>query len=41
MKPAPTAADTTIVQSIEYNEARAISAALVGSLDRSLTDNDL
>src|SRR5215471_9024779 len=41
MKPAPSAADTTIVQSMEYNEARAISAALVADLDRSLTDNDL
>src|SRR5215470_5152662 len=41
MKPAPSAADTTIVQSVEYNEARAISAALVADLDRSLTDNDL
>jgi hypothetical protein len=42
MKPAPSAAaDTTIVQSIEYNEARAISSALVADLDRSLIDNDL
>ena len=41
MKPAPNAVDTTIVQSVEYNEARAISAALVAELDRSLTDNDL
>jgi putative nucleotidyltransferase with HDIG domain len=41
MKPAPSAADTTIVQSVEYNEARAISAALVADLDRSLTENAL
>ena len=41
MKPAPNVADTTIVQSVEYNEARAISAALVAQLDHSLVDNDL
>jgi HD-like signal output (HDOD) protein len=41
MKQVSSAADTTIVQSVEYNEARAISAALVADLDRSLTDNDL
>lgn len=41
MKPAPSAADTTIVQSVEYNEARAISAALVADLDHSLAESDL
>ena len=41
MKPVASASDTTIVQSVEYNEARAISAALVADLDRSLADNDL
>jgi|KBSSwiStaDraftv2_1062776.scaffolds.fasta_scaffold23737_3 HD-like signal output (HDOD) protein len=41
MKPVASASDTTIVQSVEYNEARAISAALVAELDRSLADNDL
>jgi HD-like signal output (HDOD) protein len=41
MKPVASASDTTIVQSVEYNEARAVSAALVADLDRSLADNDL
>ena len=41
MKPIASASDTTIVQSVEYNEARAISAALVAELDRSLADKDL
>jgi HD-like signal output (HDOD) protein len=41
MKPVASASDTTIVQSVEYNEARAISAALVADLDRSLAGNDL
>jgi HD-like signal output (HDOD) protein len=41
MKQASSVADTTIVQTVEYNEARAISAALVGDLDRSLADKNL
>jgi HD-like signal output (HDOD) protein len=41
MKSVASASDTTIVQSVEYNEARAISAALVAELERSLADKDL
>jgi HD-like signal output (HDOD) protein len=41
MKPVASASDTTIVQTVEYNEARGISAALVAELARSLADNDL
>src|SRR5215468_887839 len=41
MKQASSAADTTIIQTVEYNEARAISSALVADLERSLADKAL
>jgi len=41
MKQAASAADTTIIQTVEYNEARALSSALVADLERSLAAKDL
>ena len=41
MKKAASAADTTIIQTVEYSEARAISSDLVADLERTLADNDL
>src|SRR5262245_39132106 len=41
MKQGSSATDTTIIQTVEYNEGRAISTALVAELDRSLSDRDL
>lgn len=41
MKQAASAADTTIIQTVEYNEARAISSTLVADLERSLAGQSL
>jgi len=41
MKQGSSATDTTIIQTVEYSEGRAISTALVAELERSLNDRDL
>jgi HD-like signal output (HDOD) protein len=41
MKQAKSSADTTIIQTSEYNEARALSAALVEDLEQSLVEDEL